>query len=216
MAAFMGARCVLCTIVGEAFKAACTGAWGSVLGAICILLGSGVVDAVSEKSLSDKTHIFVPRPLPPALAPRSILKVRQHLSHAIQKSTIILAVLIDRAAAGRALALVLPAGVDLLLLRVLVRRLRNRGGHLARVDATVVAAVAGHALAHTACCRLPCRCAVQTELLDIFRQRHQTPLQRDKIIGLLHCGGATLLAKHAAGRPVANTARRPEGYAGRG
>ena len=51
MAAFMGASCVLCTIVGEAFKAACTGAWGSVLGAICILLGSGVVDALSENSL---------------------------------------------------------------------------------------------------------------------------------------------------------------------
>ena len=42
---------VLCAIVGEAFRAACTGAWGSVLGAICILLGSGVVDALSENSL---------------------------------------------------------------------------------------------------------------------------------------------------------------------
>ena len=68
MAAFMGTSCVLCAIVGEAFKAACTGAWGSVLGAICILLGSGVVDALSENSLptrltfSYRVRSLVPSP----------------------------------------------------------------------------------------------------------------------------------------------------------
>ena len=42
---------VLCTIVGEAFRASCTGAWGSVLGAIGIFLGSGVVAAFLEMFL---------------------------------------------------------------------------------------------------------------------------------------------------------------------
>ena len=33
---------------------------------------------------------------------------------------------------------------------------------------------------------VPCRCAAQTELLDIFRQRHQISLERDEVNGLLH------------------------------